>query len=380
MKRVFLIILDGFGIGSAPDADQYGDVGSNTFKAVASTPNLKIPNLTKLGIFNIDGVHSCPACPQPLAQFARLQEVSVGNDTVTGHWEMAGIITSKKKPLFPKGFPKSFVKKLEKETGKKFICNKTYPGTQVINDYGCEHLKTGDYILYTSADSVLQIACHKDVAPCQELYAVCRKAREVAQGKFGVARIIARPFDGEYPNFYRTTGRHDFTLIPPVPNLLSELESAEKKTYAIGKINDIFVGTNISKAIPSLSNAEGLERTMSALNEDFNGLCWLNLCDFDTLYGHRNDIKGYANALNEFDVFLGKFIKKMSDDDALIITADHGCDPATPSTNHSREYVPFILYYNGITPGNCGTIKGFNSVGKTVLSLLDVTTTIKTLE
>lgn len=379
MKRVFLVILDSLGIGEAPDAPDYYDEGSNTLKALTASPNLSIPNLSKLGLFNIDGAHHRPIQVEPLGQYARLQESSIGKDTVTGHWEMSGIISTSLRPIFSKGFPRSFVTKLEKATGKKFICNKQYSGTEVIKDYGCEHLKTGKLILYTSVDSVLQIACHKDVMPLQELYSVCRTVRELCKGKYAVGRVIARPFSGEYPNFFRTAGRHDYALNPPTPNLLTELENAGKDTYAIGKINDIFCGKSISKAIPTSNNNDGILHLMSAQNENFNGLCWINLCDFDSVFGHRNDVEGYAKALSEFDVYLGKFIAAMNDEDALIITADHGCDPSTPSTNHSREFVPFILYYRGITPANFGTVKGFNSVGKTVLSLLDIKAQTKTL-
>lgn len=380
MKRVFVVVFDSFGVGATPDAKAYGDEGSNTLKAISTSTKLNIPTLTKLGLFNIDGVNFKPECKTPIAKYAKLEELSVGKDSTTGHFEMAGIITKKPFPTFKKGFPKAVISKLEKAWGKKVLCNKPYSGTQVINDYGCEHIKTGNPIVYTSADSVLQIACHEEVVPLDVLYTMCRQARKIMQGKYGVGRIIARPFLGEYPNFYRTANRHDFSLVPPSPNLLSELVKNHKQVVAIGKINDIFANTNITQKIESNNNHEGIENFLAMQNEEFNGLCFLNLCDFDMKFGHRNDIDGYAQELTFIDSKLDLFIKNMKEDDALIITADHGCDPSTTSTDHSREYVPFLLYHNNIEPENLHIIKGFNFVGKTVLNLLDVQTDCKTLK
>lgn len=378
-KRVFIIVLDSFGIGQAPDANIYGDVGSNTLKAIASTTNLNIPTLTSLGLFNIEGVSCRPKTDNPLGSYARLEEVSNGKDSTTGHWEMAGIITKTPFPTFKNGFPKSIITKLEKAWNKKILCNKPYSGTQVILDYGCEHIKTGNPIVYTSADSVLQIACHEDIIPHETLYSMCKQAREIMVGKFGVGRIIARPFLGEYPNFYRTANRHDFSLVPPANNLLEQIINANLEVISIGKIDDMFAHKNITTALPSTSNEMGMNQLLMCQEQDFSGLCWLNLCDFDQKFGHRNDVCGYANALSSFDNKLKEFLAKMKEEDALIITADHGCDPSTQSTDHSREYVPFLLYYNSIKPINLKTKKGFNHVGATVLNLLNIKSTNLTL-
>lgn len=378
-KRVFLIVLDSFGIGQAPDAKSYGDLGSNTIKTIASSESLNIPTLTKLGLFNIDGVSCKPKIENPIGSFARLEELSAGKDSTTGHWEMAGIITKTPFPTFKKGFPKNIINKLEKAWGKKVLCNKPYSGTQVIIDYGCEHIKTGNPIVYTSADSVLQIACHEEVIPLSQLYTMCKQAREIMTGKYGVGRIIARPFLGEYPNFYRTSNRHDFSLIPPTDNLLEQIIKNNLEVIAIGKIDDMFAHQNISITLTSTDNNTGMNQLLSCQNKDFSGLCWINLCDFDMKFGHRNDIDGYAKALTNFDAKLNEFISNMKEDDALIITADHGCDPATESTDHSREYVPFILYYKPIEPKNLGTLKGFNHVGATILNLLSINSNSKTL-
>ena len=371
MKRVFIVVLDSFGIGQAPDADEFGDNGSNTLEAVVQSGKFNCPVMKKLGLFNIDGVNCFEKEKSPMASFGKLVEISKGKDTTTGHWEMAGIVSKKPFPVFPQGFPKEIVARLEKAFGKGILCNKPYSGTQVIVDFGKEHLETGKPIVYTSADSVLQIACHEDVVPVEKLYEMCRKAREIMQGKFAVGRIIARPFKGEVGEFYRTTNRHDFSLVPPENNLLKILQIQQFDVISIGKIYDIFAGSGIDKSFPTKGNSEGLEKLLEMQKEDFNGLCFLNLCDFDMLYGHRNDVDGYANALSEADSYLGKFIEKMQEEDVLMIVADHGCDPSTKSTDHSRENVPCLVYSKKLQSKNMGTKKGFNHIGATVLKLLN---------
>lgn len=372
MKRVFVAVLDSFGIGASADAAEFGDVGSNTLAAVVKSKNFDCPVLKRLGLFNIDGVACGKKEEKPIATHVRLVEISKGKDTTTGHWEMAGVVSKKPFPTFPNGFPKEVVKKLEKAFGCEILCNKPYSGTKVIEDFGKQHLQTGMPIVYTSADSVLQIACHEDVVPLEKLYEMCRKAREIMQGKFGVGRIIARPFKGEIGAFYRTANRHDFSLVPPQNNMLQILKEKQFDVVSIGKIFDIFAGSGITKSLQSQGNLDGLEKFLEVQKQDFNGLCFLNLCDFDMLYGHRNDIDGYAKALSQADGYVGKFIDNMRSDDVLIITADHGCDPSTESTDHSREDVPCLIYFKGITPQNLGEKEGFNCVGATVLSLLGV--------
>ena len=373
MKRVFVVVLDSFGIGQAKDAKKFGDVGANTLKSVSSSKHFKCPVMKKMGLFNIDGVEFDKKAKKTNGIFGRLEPCSMGKDTTTGHWEMAGVILKKPFPTFPKGFPKNVVKKLEKEFGVEVLCNKPYSGTKVIEDFGQEHIKTGKPIVYTSADSVLQIACHEDTVPLEKLYEYCRKARAVMQGKFGVGRIIARPFKGEVGAFYRTANRHDFSLVPPNDNALEILKRQGFDVVSIGKINDIFAGSGITKSLPSNGNSEGLEKLLEVQKTSFKGLCFLNLCDFDMLYGHRNDIDGYAKALAEADKKIGEFVDGMQAEDLLIITADHGCDPLSESTDHSRENVPCLIYFNGCKSENFGTKSGFNHVFATVLNVMNVT-------
>ncbi len=372
MKRVFVAVLDSFGIGASADAAEFGDSGANTFAAVVKSKNFDCPVLKKLGLFNIDGVDCGEKEEKPSATHVRLVEISKGKDTTTGHWEMAGVISKTPFPTFPNGFPEEIVKKLESAFCCEILCNRPYSGTKVIEDFGKQHLKTGCPIVYTSADSVLQIACHEDVVPLEKLYEMCRKAREIMQGKFGVGRIIARPFKGDVGGFYRTSNRHDFSLEPPKNNLLQILKEKQFDVVSIGKISDIFAGSGITKSLPSNGNVDGLEKILEVQKQDFNGLCFLNLCDFDMLYGHRNDIDGYAKALSQADGYIGKFIDNMRADDVLIITADHGCDPSTESTDHSREDVPCLIYFKGIGVQNLGVKKGFNHIGATVLKFLEI--------
>ncbi|HEX3075267.1 MAG TPA: phosphopentomutase, partial [Lachnospiraceae bacterium] len=350
MKRVFLIVLDSFGIGEMPDAASYGDEGSNTVKAASSSEYFRMPNMKKLGFFNIDGVTIerpdedwAKQEVTPIGAYARMTEASKGKDTTIGHWEISGIISEKPLPTFPDGFPEELLKKFEERTGRKVICNKPYSGTDVIRDYGEEHVKTGALIVYTSADSVFQIAAHESIVPIETLYEYCEIARELCEGDYGVGRVIARPFEGEAP-FKRTSRRHDYSLVPPKTTMLDQLLENQLDVLAVGKINDIFAGKGIGSMVRTANNAEGIERTIEYLGKDFNGLCFINLVDFDMLYGHRNDAEGYAKALTYFDEKLPEIMAGLKEDDILMITADHGCDPVTPSTDHSREYAPLVIY------------------------------------
>ena len=374
--RVFLIVLDSFGAGNAPDAAAFGDEGSNTFKACFDSGKLNIPNMKKLGLFNIDGVDFGEREKEPLGAYARLVEESAGKDTTIGHWEIAGIISEKPLPVFPNGFPEEVIKEFERRTGRKTLCNKPYSGTEVIKDYGVEHMKTGALIVYTSADSVFQVAANENVVPVKKLYEYCEIARDILKGDYAVGRVIARPFVGTSPeNFVRTSNRHDFSLLPPSKTMLDILKDNGKDVLSVGKIIDIFAGQGITEFIRTVSNADGMVKTAEFQKKDFNGLCFVNLVDFDMKYGHRNDVAGYTNALNEFDIALGDFMKNMREDDVLMLTADHGCDPSTPSTDHSRESVPLIICGNNVKGGNLGTRKGFTCIAKTILSMFNLKNT-----
>ena len=372
-KRVFLIVLDSCGIGEEPDAAEYGDEGSNTLAACASSPYFHMPNLQKLGLFNIDGVDCWPKESSPTGAFGRLQEASKGKDTTIGHWEISGIYSPKPLPTYPEGFPEEVIREFEEKTGRRVLCNKPYSGTDVIRDYGKEHVETGALIVYTSADSVFQIAAHESIVPPEELYRYCRIAREMLKGEHGVGRVIARPFTGEYPNFTRTSNRHDFSMEPPAVTMLDQLSEKGFDVIAVGKINDIFVGKGVTEAIGTKNNADGIERTLGYLQKDFNGLCFINLVDFDMLYGHRNDVDGYAKALAYFDEKLPELLAGLRDDDLLMITADHGCDPSTPSTDHSREYIPWVITGKQVKAGaNLGTSPTFANIGATILEYFGV--------
>lgn len=374
--RVFLIVLDSFGVGNAPDAAAFGDEGSNTFKACYNFGKLNIPNMKKLGLFNIDGVDFGEREKEPLGAYARLVEESAGKDTTIGHWEIAGIISEKPLPVFPDGFPDEVIKEFERRTGRKTLCNKPYSGTEVIKDYGVEHMKTGALMVYTSADSVFQVAANENVVPVKKLYEYCEIARDILKGDYAVGRVIARPFVGTSPeNFVRTSNRHDFSLLPPSKTMLDILKDNGKDVLSVGKIIDIFAGQGITAFIRTVSNADGMIKTAEFQKKDFDGLCFVNLVDFDMKYGHRNDVAGYTNALNEFDIALGDFMKNMREDDVLMLTADHGCDPSTPSTDHSRECVPLIICGNNVKGGNLGTRKGFTCIAKTILSMFNLKNT-----
>lgn len=371
-KRVFLTVLDSFGIGAEPDAHLFGDEGANTLASIAASGVLDIPNLTAMGIGNIDGVNAIAKVENPTATVARVQEKSMGKDTTVGHWELMGIISERPLPTYPNGFPAEVISAFEERTGRGTLCNLPYSGTDVIRDYGDEHVKTGKLIVYTSADSVFQIAAHEDVVPLAELYRYCEIARELLVGEHGVGRIIARPFttvDGQYK---RTANRHDYSLLPPGRTALAALKDGGYTVKSIGKIYDIFVGDGITEYEYTHSNTEGIKMTLEAMDMDFTGLCFTNLVDFDMLYGHRQDAVGYATAMNEFDAALPGMIEKLGEDDLLIITADHGCDPSDSSTDHTREYIPLIIYGKNLEPKNLGTVLGFDSVGGFICDLFGV--------
>ncbi len=373
MKRVFLIVLDSVGIGEMPDADKYGDKGSNTMKTCFKNKSFNMPNMKKMGLFNIDGMDYVESEMVPTASFARMSEKSNGKDTIIGHWEIAGIESEKPLPTYPNGFPKDVIQKFEELTGKKILCNKPYSGTEVLKDYGKESVETGKLIVYTSADSVFQIAAHEDIIPLDELYKYCEIARDMLCGEHAVGRVIARPFVGEYPNYIRTTNRHDFALVPSEKTMLDFIKESGKEVIAVGKISDIFAGRGVTEKILTKGNADGINKTLEIMNRDFEGLCFVNLVDFDMLYGHRNNIDGYAEALSYFDEKLNEICSKLKSEDVLIITADHGCDPGTKSTDHSREYSPMVIFGENIKKGvNLGTREGFADTGATVLEYLEI--------
>ena len=364
-NRVFLIVLDSFGIGELPDASEYGDKGSNTLKSCFLQKDFYVPTMKRLGLFNIDGVDFGEKTENPAAAYGRLKEASKGKDTTTGHWEICGIISEKAMPTYPDGFPQEILDEFSLLTGRGILCNKPYSGTKVIADYGEEHLRTGALIVYTSADSVFQIAAHESIVPPEQLYEYCKIARRLLFGDHAVGRVIARPFEGELP-FKRTARRHDFSLEPPKKTLLNCLSESGLDVISVGKIYDIFAGKGITESHPTKSNADGMKQTSDLLKRDFHGLCFVNLVDFDMIYGHRNDAVGYAKALTEFDGWLSDFLKNINDDDVVMITADHGCDPLTESTDHSREYIPLLIYGKTIKPINLGTRETYADIGKTV--------------
>ena len=380
IKRVFLIVLDSFGIGCAPDAADFGDGRCNTLASLTTSPELHAPNLTKLGLFNIDGIGCGTPADSPIGTFARLRELSRGKDTTIGHWEIAGIVSEQPMPTYPNGFPTEILERLSAACdGKKILCNKPYSGTQVIHDYGREQEETGGLIVYTSADSVLQIAANEADVPVERLYDYCRAAREIMQGEHGVGRIIARPYVGSYPNYERTAHRHDFSLDPTGDTMMDALVRRGHEVIAVGKISDIFAGRGVTRSTGvNENNADGMEKTLRIQQEDFTGLCFVNLVDFDMTYGHRRDIAGYARATTEFDVQLGTFMEHMREDDVLMITADHGCDPGAPGTDHTREYVPLLVYGAQIRQGvNLGTYPTFAMIGATVADMFGAELTTK---
>jgi len=370
MKRIFLIVLDSLGIGALPDADKFGDLGADTLRSVYSSGKLNIPNLVRLGLGRIQGIDYLGG-DAGIASVCRLRELSAGKDTTSGHWEMAGIVSDTPMPTYKNGFPTELIQNFERLIGIGTLCGLPYSGTAVIKDYGEEHLRTKKPIIYTSQDSVFQIACHENAVPLETLYKYCKAAREMLIGENAVGRVIARPFVGDSKTgFKRTANRRDFSLIPDEKNMLSSLAGAGLDVIGIGKIGDIFAGKHLTESYPTHSNAEGMDICLSLMDRDFSGLCFLNLVDFDMLYGHRNDKHGYAMALNEFDEWLSLALTKLGADDLLMITGDHGCDPGDTGTDHTREYTPLIVYGEKIRSGNLGTVDGFCAIGKTVCSLL----------
>lgn len=366
-KRVFLFVLDGFGVGASEDANKFGDEGSNTLENVNAQIPLNIPTLKKLGLTSIDGLHF-PKKSAILGAYGKMREQSIGKDTTTGHFEMMGLVTKTPRPTFPNGFPDEVVEKLEQAFGTKILGNVVASGTQIIQDLGEEHLKTGYPIVYTSADSVLQIACHTDVVPLEKLYDYCKKAREIMNGKYEVGRVIARPFMGTINHFERINeGRRDYSVIPDKNNTMEHLIEAKKDVIAVGKISDIFAGKSISQNYPSHNNKDALNSTQGILNKHFEGLCFINLVDTDMLYGHRNDVSGYAKSLEDTDQFLSKFLPEMKPDDVLMLTGDHGNDPTTPSTDHSREFTPILIYGKNVKQNvNLGILNGFYNIGQLI--------------
>lgn len=382
-KRVFLIILDSLGCGNAPDASAFGDQGSNTLAAVLSASDKPFPNLSSMGLFDIDG-NSDPRIleylskdpqagrPAPIGAYGRLREESSGGkDSTIGHWEIAGVVSEDPQPTYPDGFPSYVVDKLKEISGRGVLCNLPYSGTQAIEDYGEEHFSSGDLILYTSADSVLQIAAHEEIVPLDELYRICREMRTFMTGKDAVGRIIARPFTGTPGSFTRTANRHDFAVEAPSATMMDHLKAKGFDVISVGKIYDLFAGRGFTETNPTKGNSEGIAKIREYLDKDFTGLLFANLVDFDMLYGHRNNIEGYNEALHEFDDALGDILESLKEDDLLIISADHGCDPSTVSTDHSREQVPLLIYGKGYsTPRNLGSITGFSYISQVVVNAL----------
>ena len=371
-KRVFIIVLDSLGAGAMPDAALFRDGDCHTLKRIAGSDKFRFESMKKLGMGNIDGQNFLPREDKPEAAVCRLAERSMGKDTTIGHWEIAGVVSPSPMPTYPDGFPDEVLDEFKKRTGHDILCNKPYSGTEVIKVYGDEHVKTGKLIVYTSADSVFQIAAHEEVVPLEQLYDYCRIAREILKGRHAVGRVIARPFLGESGNYYRTTNRHDFSLLPPKETLLDALKAAGKTVYAVGKINDIFAGSGVTEKTLTHGNTDGLKVSLEAADKDFDGLCFINLVDFDMLYGHRQDIDGYANAFAEFDEWLPRFLDKLGENDILFITADHGCDPGDEHTDHTREYTPLLVYGKGIKPVNLGTRSGFCDIAATAAEFLSI--------
>lgn len=373
MKRAIIIVMDGVGIGELPDANNYGDAGSNTLMNIKkSVPNLQLKNLCHLGLGNIDGENFYDKVTNSIGSYGKCAEKSRGKDTTTGHWEIAGVIVEKAFPTYPNGFPQEIIEKFEKAIGKKILANYPASGTEIINKLGDEHLKTGCPIIYTSADSVFQIAAHEDVVPLEKLYEMCEIARNILVGQHAVARVIARPFTGTSDNYVRTKNRKDFSLAPIRKTLLDYVSDLGMEVAAVGKIEDIFCNRGITKKVHTRVNSEGIDETINYLREDFGGLIFTNLVDYDMLYGHRNNVDGFAKALEEFDERIPQIIDAMNDDDLLFITADHGCDPTTPSTDHSREYIPLLIYNKNIKITNLHTRQTYSDIAATIAQYLGI--------
>lgn len=373
-KKAVVVVLDGTGIGALPDADRYGDEGSNTLVHLAeAVGGLKLPNLQRLGLGNISMIKGVPSVARPAAAWGKMAERSPGKDTTTGHWELAGLILDRSFPVYPHGFPSEVITPFERKIGRRVLGNKPASGTVIIEELGEEHVRTGCPIVYTSADSVFQIAAHEEVIPVEELYRMCRIARDILTGEHAVARVIARPFTGRPGAFRRTERRHDFSLPPPRPTVLEALTARGYTVVGVGKIYDIFAGRGISRSIPAGNNAENFRQTVTAVRDMTPGLVFTNLVDFDTLYGHRNDPAGFARALEEFDNALPELLAAIPKDGVLFITADHGCDPTTQSTDHSREYVPLLVWGPGLKEGvPLGLRTSFADLGATVAEFFGI--------
>lgn len=378
MKRAIVIVLDGVGIGELPDADKYGDVGSNTLMNVKkAVPDLELTNMCKLGLGNIDGENLFESTDNPEGLYGKMAEHSAGKDTTTGHWELAGIWLDKPFPTYKDGFPKEVIEEFEKAIGTKTLANYPASGTEIINKLGDEHMATGYPIVYTSADSVFQIAAHEDIISVKKLYEMCEKARKILRGEHNVGRVIARPFIGSSGNYIRTANRKDYSVSPIHPTVLDYIKSAGLEVAGVGKIEDIFNMQGITKTTHTTNNKDGIKQTIDYINEDFGGMIFTNLVDYDMLYGHRNNPKGFANALKEFDDRLPDIISAMKEEDILFITADHGCDPTTESTDHSREYVFVLGYGKKVEPQNIGVRDTYADLAKTIAEYLDIQENIK---
>jgi len=371
LKRIFLIVLDSLGIGAQEDAGRFGDNGSNTLGSICKHENFFAPNLKRLGLFHIEGVETAGGS-DPIGAYARMRERSAAKDTTVGHWEIAGLVTEDPLPTYPKGFPQEVIAEFERRTGREVLCNLPYSGTDAIRDYAEEQIKTGKLIVYTSADSVFQIAAHEEHIGLKELYRCCEIARELLKGKYGVGRVIARPYIGKNGNFTRTANRHDYSLEPPEKTMLDYISEAGMDVISVGKISDIFAGRGITESYPTKGNADGENKLLEIAERDFHGLCFVNLVDFDMKYGHRRDVAGYAESVSEFDDCLGKLLERLNDEDAIIITADHGCDPAFNGTDHTREFVPMLCCGNRILSKNLGTRETFADISATVMEMLNV--------
>ena len=375
INRVTIVVLDSAGVGALPDADRYGDAGANTIGNISRVRKLHLPNMAKMGLGNIIEINGVPPAKRPTGAFGKMAEMSKGKDTTTGHWEIAGIILDKPFPTYPEGFPTEIINAFETKIGRKVLGNKVASGTEIIRELGPQHIKTGYPIVYTSADSVFQIAAHEEVIPIEELYHYCRLAREILVGEHAVGRVIARPFVGVEGNFQRTANRRDFSLEPPGPTLLDLLKEKGYRVAGVGKIEDIFNGRGLTEAVHTKDNTDGVDKTIDFLKQDFNGLIFTNLVEFDSSYGHRNDIEGYAQALEDFDRRVPEILEYISPGQLLVITADHGCDPAFPGTDHTREHVPILIYGPGVYTGtDLGTRRSFADLGATVADIFGLET------
>lgn len=378
MKRAIIIVLDGVGIGELPDADKYGDVGSNTLMNIKKQiPELELANMCSLGLGNIEGYNLYTPVDKPKGIYGKLAEHSAGKDTTTGHWEIAGIWLDKPFPTYPKGFPDDVINAFKDKIGTNILGNVVASGTEIIQQLGDEHVKTGYPIVYTSADSVFQIAAHEDIIPVNKLYEMCTIAREMLTTPHNVGRVIARPFSGKSGEYTRTSNRKDFSLSPIHPTLLDYVKESGLEVACVGKIEDIFNMQGITKSVHTTNNEAGIEQTIKYLNEDFGGLIFTNLVDYDMLYGHRNNPKGFADALSYFDSRLPDILNALKDDDILFITADHGCDPTTPSTDHSREYIFLLGYGKKVTPHNIGIRSTYSDISKTISTYLGIPADVK---